>query len=188
LRPKSPRCGPASFGAAPAILLRSIVFCYCLFLAGCYSGRGTEDPAASASLLPLGVMTPSSDGSGAFTGIVPSKIPGDPNCCWIGRTASFQVRVPANARALILTVFVPDLKSFQNRSQSIAVSVDRGSPHRFEHLPTGPKTLRVPLARQSTVRVSSVVLRARFTVSPKKAHLSNLRYQPALYLTSAKAR
>jgi hypothetical protein len=167
---------------------RWVTLSLCLAFTGCYSGRGTEEAADSKTSLPLGIMTPSSDGSGATTGIFPGSIVNDPNCCWLGPSASFEVRVPAKARVLILTVFVPDLKPFHDRSQSLSIAVDRSPARRFEHLQIGTNVLPVPLRPSESAHVSDVIVNAGFSFTPKSENITDDLRQLSIYLKSVNAR
>lgn len=165
-----------------------------LLLAGCYTGPpATADHKpehVNARMMPLGWVaigsgTPSPE-TGAIGGLFAVRRQRS-YCCWMGSEGRLGVRVPAHARTVLLTVFVPDLPAFAERRQSLTASVDGGAVRRFDPLPLGVSFLRIPLRPAGTAHVAAVVLHAGFTFSPKKTHLNGDGRELSIYVKSVRA-
>lgn len=171
-------------------MLRRLLLSALLALGGCYHGPGTDDPTfkSGGSTLPLGILQPRHDGSGtgAVAGIYPSAQTDDPYCCWVGASASFEVRVPPNGRDMIVTTFLPSgLEIFKRRKQSVTVAVDGGTPLKYR-LRDGVSFLHVPLRPQPRERIADVVLDAAFTFTPRKEKINGDARELSFYLKSVR--
>jgi hypothetical protein len=160
-----------------------------LAAAGCYAGPGTDDPTAKGgSPLPLGVATPAPGlpAPGPVEGIFASAAPDDPNCCWMGKSASFPVRAPAGTSRLVLQTFVPDLNVFRERVQGADVRVDGGPVRHFAGLAVGRHVLEVPFPRARRDRLIRVSVEPAFTFVPIQRKITPDGRTLSLYLRDAK--
>lgn len=155
-------------------------------LTGCYRGPGAEEPLFPPDLsrFPVGVMTPAPSGAGEVTGVFPSARPGDPHCCWLGRTASFDVLRSPDADQLFLTVFVPrDL--YPGLPQGIRVGVN-GAALRHYPLGAGVAIVAVPLRAKRGSTVAAVTIVADQTFVPKRRRLNGDTRELSIYLKAVR--
>ncbi|GAC1658303.1 MAG: hypothetical protein NVS4B13_01030 [Candidatus Elarobacter sp.] len=153
--------------------------------AGCYNGPPTDDPSSrGGSLLPRGIATPSpgSPSPGPVIGIFSTGTPDDPDCCWLGATASFPVRVRAGASRMQLATFIPDIAPFQARPQGAAISVDAGPKQRFDNLGIGRHVLEISFPPARRARFVRVAIEPAFSFVPIKARVAPDGRTLSLYL------
>ncbi len=127
-----PRRGVALLAAAGVVGL----------VAGCgpsHRTRATGFPDGVDPSVPIRGTAGFADSSGA--------------CCWLGKEASFGVRVPRGAASIWLRLYVPDMVA----PETASVVIDDGPAHRVDLLSRGSVFVDVPLAAVSpqdrTVRV-----------------------------------
>jgi len=159
-------------------------------LAGCYSGAPTDDPSTRPDqFYPDGVATPHPGEPPVPepTGIWKSRQSDDPDCCWLGPRADFDVRVAPGARTLRLTMFIPDLPMFHENTQSMTVAVDGGKPEEVSDLVPGLHRVDAPLGAHhgTVVRVEIV---PSFTFVPIKAHFNTDSRVLSIYLRAVRSR
>jgi hypothetical protein len=102
-------------------------------------------------------------------------------CCWIAKQARVEVRKPAGARNLYITVYVPDMPIFSDGHQSLSVSFGK-TMRSFKNLRPGFHSfvVGVPHALVESQRSLPVELHAARSFSPP-----NARAMYSLILTSA---
>ena len=164
-----------------------------LACAGCYRGPSSVDPDLAlfpSTGLPYGVMAAPPDrkpGPGPRRGIYASRRDGDEYCCWLARSATFDVQIPAKSRELTLRIFLPSIP-FRNQPQTAAVAVDGGSWHYFGPLGVGAHHLRVPLAMRRQPRVATITLRAGYSFVPVRRRINGDSRALSMYLKSVMVR
>lgn len=174
----------------PVTFARAVFYAGALALAGCYSGQGTDSSSTqnAGPVLPAGVFVPA-DGKTLFTGIYPGGAADDMTCCWLGPDVTFQTKVPAGAKNLLLTVYLPTgFAWLQQRPESAAITVDGSRPARFPRLAPGVRTLNVPLAPQSAERVATVEITPGYAWRPVDHQLNGDTRELTFYLKNVTAR
>jgi hypothetical protein len=147
------------------------------------SAQQTEKPALT---MPVGLL--SAHDGGFVTGVYASTADADPDCCWIGGDAAFQVQAPADGRTLVVTVYVPDLDVFHRRAQSLRVETGSGVKKQFSGLTPGIHALSVPLPPRARPQTIDVVLKSGYTFNPKREGINSDTRSLALYLKAAVVR
>jgi hypothetical protein len=170
--------------------VRGILLLALALLAGCYKGPPADDPtlAGYGTRFPLGVLRPTTERPdvGIVAGIYPTHDVDDPFCCWTGPSATFEVAVPANRNALVVTIFIPALKPFKERRQSVDIGVDEGKALHFL-LRDGVNFLHVPVPTRPHEHIAEVVLTSGWTFSPKAVRINGDGRELAFYLKAVRA-
>jgi hypothetical protein len=159
-------------------------------LAGCYRGSPAFSTYDDASIWPYGIATPSptrDTALGAVTGIYPSSQNEASYCCWLAPSATFEVRIPPHASALLFTFFVPAFGPFKTQAQRVSISID-GAKAVMSGPLRGAAIVRVPLAPNAKARVADIALNATLSFTPKNIGLNDDTRELALYLRAVSTR
>lgn len=151
---------------------------------------GSSEPAAPQSgpaFLPLGLDGAGTGAAGAGTGIFGGATQSD--CCWLGRTATFRVAAPNNARRLVLHTYIPNYPYLQSHLQRIHPRVDGQDVQASSWLAPGTHDIDVPLgADHANLTVHDVTLVMDQTFEPSNIGVGSDTRELSLVLRSVSSR
>jgi hypothetical protein len=147
-------------------------------LAGCYgdsseNAASTASPAAAVSTMkyPEGILSDAT-AAAAMVGVFPTT-PDDVNCCWVSKSVRFRVFADAQARALLLYIYVPGFDPWKSNPGAVSFVTPAGKVLGEQSLKPGFQTLVFHIPK-GTEPVGTDVINLKFTDGyvPQDYHLN----------------
>ena len=93
------------------------------------------------------------------------------DCCWLGADAAIRVRPPADAKALLVNIFIPDF-AIQQKQQQLHVQIGSNPEQTTTPLSTGEHELAFALPKRATASPLVVHISPAYTFVPAQTGIN----------------